>query len=76
MLAGSSTRHGSRKGAKMTAQGSDEAMAVFGNVSRGDQLSVARRANQLCRRAEPHTDSAPCPAHVHEAQRQLFGLSV
>jgi len=60
----------------MTAQRSDEAMANLDEVSPGDQRSVVRRADQLCRRAEPHTHSAPCPVHVHEAQRQLFGACV
>ena len=32
---------------------------------------VARRATQLCRRAEPHTDAWPCPSHLSEAARQL-----
>ena len=34
---------------------------------------VVRRATQLCLRAEPHTGQSPCPAHVSEANRQLFG---
>ncbi len=34
---------------------------------------VIRRAAQLCLRAEPHTAQSPCPAHVSEANRQLFG---
>ena len=34
---------------------------------------VVRRATQLCLRAEPHTGRSPCPAHVSEANRQLFG---
>ncbi len=34
---------------------------------------VVRRATQLCLRAEPHTEQSPCPAHVSEANRQLFG---
>jgi hypothetical protein len=36
---------------------------------------LVRRADQLCRRAEPHTDRSPCAAHLAEAQRQLLGLS-
>ena len=36
---------------------------------------VARRATQLCLRAEPHTDHVPCPTHVSEANRQLFRLA-
>ena len=34
---------------------------------------VARRATQLCLRAEPHAGQSPCPAHLSEANRQLFG---
>ena len=34
---------------------------------------VVRRATQLCLRAEPHTAQSPCPAHLSEANRQLFG---
>jgi hypothetical protein len=61
----------------MTAQMSEEAGgAVVDDASPGDRRLVARRANQLCRRAEPHTDSIPCAAHLHEAQRQLFRLAV
>ncbi len=37
---------------------------------------VARRATQLCLRAEPHTDQSPCPAHLSEANRQLFRLTI
>lgn len=37
---------------------------------------VQRRANQLCRGAEPHADEIPCSRHVQEAQRQLVGLVV
>jgi hypothetical protein len=36
---------------------------------------VVRRATQLCRRAEPHTDQVPCPSHLSEANRQLFRLA-
>jgi hypothetical protein len=36
---------------------------------------VVRRATQLCIRAEPHTDEAPCSAHLSEAHRQLFRLT-
>jgi len=35
---------------------------------------VVRRATQLCVRAEPHTDQAPCSSHISEAHRQLFRL--
>jgi hypothetical protein len=38
------------------------------------QRQVVRRATQLCRRAEPHTDETPCTAHMNEANRQLLGL--
>ena len=34
---------------------------------------VVRRATQLCLRAEPHAGQSPCPAHVSEANRQLYG---
>jgi hypothetical protein len=34
---------------------------------------VQRRAMQLCLRAEPHTGQSPCPSHLSEANRQLFG---
>jgi hypothetical protein len=42
-------------------------------VSPADRREILRRANLLCRRAEPHADEVPCPGHLHEAQRQLFG---
>jgi hypothetical protein len=38
------------------------------------QRQVVRRATQLCRRAEPHTDETPCAAHMNEANRQLLEL--
>lgn len=38
------------------------------------QRQVVRRATQLCRRAEPHTDETPCAAHINEANRQLLEL--
>ena len=34
---------------------------------------VVRRATQLCIRAERHTGQSPCPVHISEANRQLFG---
>ena len=34
---------------------------------------VVRRATHLCMRSEPHAGQSPCPAHVSEANRQLFG---
>ena len=39
----------------------------------GPRQEVVRRATQLCLRAEPHTGQSPCPAHLSEANRQLFG---
>lgn len=58
----------------MTAQRSAERSgAVLEGVSPIDQGLVLRRADHLCRRAEPHADVVPCPTHLHEAQRQLFG---
>ena len=42
----------------------------------GGHHQVVRRATQLCLRAEPHTDQTPCPAHLSEANRQLFRLTV
>jgi hypothetical protein len=38
----------------------------------GTQDRVVYRANQLCLRAEPHTEESPCPAHLAEARRQLL----
>lgn len=40
----------------------------------GTRDRVVHRASQLCRRAEPHADDAPCPAHLAEARRQLLAL--
>lgn len=61
----------------MTAQQWDEAGGhETPDLSPSDQRQVIRRADQLCRRAEPHADEAPCRAHLHEAQRQLFDLVV
>lgn len=45
-------------------------------LTAADRRAIQRRANQLCRRAEPHADEIPCPGHLQEAQRQLFGLAV
>lgn len=45
-------------------------------IDAGARQEVVRRASQLCLRAEPHTDESPCPAHLSEASRQLFGLAV
>ncbi len=44
------------------------------NVNRVMERQVIRRARHLCLRAEPHTDDAPCPAHMAEAARQLLSL--
>ena len=61
----------------MTPQAMDRPGQVS-TLERGADLQpqVVRRATQLCARAEPHTDQSPCPAHLTEAQRQLFRLSV
>lgn len=53
----------------MSAQQSDDRMVAL-DVENEDR--VAHRAGQLCRRAEPHADDAPCPAHLVEARRQLL----
>ena len=53
----------------MTAQRSEQ--AVVAEMSMAEERELVRRANQLCRRAEPHTEVVPCAAHLHEAQRQL-----
>ncbi|HTJ74109.1 MAG TPA: hypothetical protein VL337_01985 [Acidimicrobiales bacterium] len=42
-------------------------------VSLADRREIVRRANLLCRRSEPHAHEIPCPGHLQEAQRQLFG---
>lgn len=36
------------------------------------EAQVARRAEQLCRSAEPHTSAGVCAIHESEARRQLF----
>lgn len=33
--------------------------------------AVVRRAERLCRQAEPHAESTPCPAHLREAAAQM-----
>ena len=40
------------------------------------QPQVVRRATQLCLRAEPHAHEVPCPAHLSEANRQLFRVTL
>lgn len=60
----------------LTAQQTDVAEERFGSGAQPAEPLVLRRATQLCLRAEPHTDRSPCPAHVSEAQRQLFGPAV
>lgn len=60
----------------MTAQGSEQVTEVVAmGTAAPDQAEVVRRANQLCRRAEPHSDVVPCTTHLHEAQRQLLGVT-
>jgi len=56
----------------MSAQQSE--VQVDGNGTAPDPQLV-RRATQLCRGAEPHTDAWPCAAHLAEAHRQLLGLT-
>ena len=60
----------------MSAQQS-ETLTEFASPELDPQTDrqVVRRANQLCFRAEPHTEESPCAAHLNEARRQLFGLS-
>lgn len=61
----------------MTAQQTDVPEERFASGPHpAEEPRVLRRATQLCLRAEPHTDRSPCPSHVSEAQRQLFGLTV
>ena len=55
----------------MTAQQSDDRMDA---LDLGARDRVVHRADQLCRRAEPHTEDTPCPAHLAEARRQLLAL--
>lgn len=57
----------------MSAQ-QDVSQAVPGSeFNRALEQEVVRRAGQLCRRAEPHTDQPPCTAHRNEARRQVLG---
>lgn len=61
----------------MTAQRSDDPVEL--PSSRPDpatQRQVVRRAMQLCRGAEPHTEESPCAAHLSEASRQLLAPEV
>jgi hypothetical protein len=61
----------------MTAPMSEEPGDPAGaQVRPVDRREIVRRANQLCRRAEPHADEVPCQAHLQEAQRQLLGMAV
>jgi hypothetical protein len=60
----------------MSAQQSDLPSENPGaDVDPAVERELVRRANQLCRRAEPHTDRSPCAAHRAEAHRQLHGLA-
>lgn len=56
-----------------TSQADEPGATVVSDVRAADESEIVRRAEHLCRRAEPHAESVPCQAHVHEAQRQLFG---
>jgi hypothetical protein len=61
----------------MTAQRSDVVgERAVSDVEEALSHQVLRRATHLCLRAEPHTDEAPCAAHLSEAHRQLLGLPV
>ncbi len=57
----------------MTAQTELPGQATALQLDGGADQEVVRRATQLCLRAEPHTGQSPCPAHVSEANRQLYG---
>jgi hypothetical protein len=58
----------------MSAAMSEEPGGPAGaEVSPADRREIVRRANLLCRRSEPHAHEIPCPGHLQEAQRQLFG---
>lgn len=57
----------------MAAQRSEDMSERAVSGDDADQAEIARRAHQLCRRAEPHTEVVPCAVHLHEAQRQLLG---
>jgi hypothetical protein len=60
----------------MTAPVSEEPSGPAAEVTAADRREIVRRADLLCRRAEPHADEVPCPAHMQEAHRQLFGMAV
>ena len=60
----------------MTAQRSDVSELPGSRLEPAVHDELVRRASHLCLRAEPHTEQSPCPAHVSEANRQLFGLVV
>lgn len=55
----------------MSAQQSDDGMDAPDVET---ENRIVHRARQLCRRAEPHADDAPCPAHRAEARRQLLAF--
>ena len=64
-------RTGANGGARVTAQQSDGRVEALGA---GTKDPVVHRADQLCRRAEPHAADTPCPAHLAEARRQLWAV--
>jgi hypothetical protein len=59
----------------MTAQPELPGQVSTLDCASAPEPQVVRRATQLCLRAEPHTDEVPCPAHVSEANRQLFRIA-
>ncbi len=59
----------------MSAQQSDVPTETQGAEVEPTDGLLTRRALQLCRRAEPHADAAPCAPHLAEAHRQLLGLA-
>jgi hypothetical protein len=57
----------------MTQSLPERSGSVVEGCSPTDHRPILRRAEHLCRRAEPHADVIPCQTHLHEAQRQLLG---
>ncbi len=60
----------------MSALRSEEPVDLRSPEPGTDQEQLARRATQLCLRAEPHTNAAPCAMHLGEASRQLVEITV
>jgi hypothetical protein len=57
----------------MTAQTELPGQVSTLDLDANARQEVLRRATHLCLRAEPHTGQSPCPTHLSEAHRQLFG---